>query len=240
MKYILTPTEIAEKCTLREAVEWIAFSDYPAAFFSENGMEKREDLDCNNLISLSVDVTSDDVSEYLETAKAELLVSLRKKLIKSYGRFITNKEETNIPLHRPISDTSWISMNINWDESTLETKQGIYIHVLIDTESLFSYFPQEEPEAEIKVYLINGKLLMKESEDVVNKLRIGRPSFKWKDFTAEMIARRDIGLPKLQKTCIYEMTEWCKDNWGKIPSQTNLQEHVSPFYKKQKIHNYNK
>jgi len=48
MKYVLVPTELAEKITLHEALFWIGFNMYFTAKYSEDHNEMREDTECRD------------------------------------------------------------------------------------------------------------------------------------------------------------------------------------------------
>jgi hypothetical protein len=59
MKYILEPVPIAEKCTLKEALYWIAFNFYPKYSETENGLDIREDLEyCDLEVSTPEEIDS--------------------------------------------------------------------------------------------------------------------------------------------------------------------------------------
>lgn len=184
----------------------------------------------------------DALEEFFEIHKTELALYLRKGHVKAFGRIWSDdSEEDTFPEHDAIPSTAWKFQNIDWYDNILDIDNKRYIHVLVDVESLFAQFP--EPQLDIvKVYSVNGILLSDENLGGVNSPKqYGRPSFNWKQFTEEMVKRFAAGqLPPLQKTCVFEMQEWCIDQWGKAPSETNLKEHITPFYqaiKSQKVSN---
>jgi hypothetical protein len=308
MKQVLIPHFIAEKCTLLEAIYWIAFHKYPVAYMTENAIDQREDAEyqeeyelsvpdiletfftqnlcwkyglpknahaeyfsnhgelvplpinrevlqlieqsCNisdeekvqqmlefeelKAIEIEQQAFDEQLLEFFENHKLELVIQLRKGAVLAQGRSLRNLEFQDIdklPHHTSIPSNLWKFQSINWEDSAFKHNKEEFIHILIDVESLFQSFPEPTPETAI-VMQVNGILLC--DTDALNldtKKSVGRPSFNWKQFTQEMVKRMNLGqLPLLQKTCVYDMQEWCIQQWGKAPSETNLKNHISPFY----------
>jgi hypothetical protein len=326
-KYVLIPHAIAERCTLLEAVYWIAFNRYPIHEYSEEAADRREDTECNDGVRLEepLDIESfftkeicdkyglpispvaeyinengeypylggfsddivarlvergdfdqeavkknledrrkqeeldkeqsifeDALLSFLEIHKAELFAALRKGLVKAYGRnllkhanlsdfdFSDGIEISDLwasgiePPLEEISPQDWYANSIDWEECHLvhNTKSAI-CHILVDVESLFYNFPEPTPQIK-SVMSVNGVLVDYEGNygvGLINPNKAGRPSYDWKSFQAEMASRLLNGsLPKLQKTCVIEMHEWCMHTWKDAPSETNLKNHISPFY----------
>jgi hypothetical protein len=190
---------------------------------------------------------------YLEIAKSQLFIELKKGKVMAHGREILeglswdNEEVDKFSLspedwfveweHLPeltsILPNDWTLNGIDWDSCCLKKKERFYCHVLVDFESLSHAFPMQEYET-ATVRSVNGILLLDDKE-IATKLTSGargRPSqYDWQAFTAEMAKRLARGtLPPLQESCIYEMQIWCKEQWKKSPSVTNLKHHIRPFY----------
>ncbi len=180
----------------------------------------------------------DALDEHLETPKTELVLLLRKGTIKAYGRLLEIDEvaETeDFTEHKEIPASLWKMSSVEWDKSALYFDEKEYLHILIDVDSLLKVFPEPELET-IQIYSLNGTYLIDEDKISTKKIKKkGRPPYDWKHFTEEMARRfSNDGLPSLQKTCVIEMQEWCAAHWEDTPSETNLKEHISPFYKARK------
>jgi hypothetical protein len=179
------------------------------------------------------------LEEYFEIPKTEIFLALKKEQIKAYGRFIKDENDYDLTDFIEIEKNEWKQNKIDWERSTLEVKDGKYIHILIDVPNLFKLFSEPEMDTASNVFLFNGTYFSDENNlSIFEKKRTGRPAFNWKEFTEEMALRLINGtLPKLQKSCIIDMQKWCFEKWGKVPSETNLKEHISPFYSAKKSKN---
>jgi hypothetical protein len=198
----------------------------------------------------------DAVNDCLEIPKSKLLIALREGSINAFGREILNSfliklkkdidrqaiqsmntedlfaEHHDFPELESIEPKHWIYKNVDWDNSYFRNNNFAYCHILIDTESLFQVFPEPKEEA-TNVYSVNGTLLIDDDAPILKNIpnKKGRPSYNWKEFIAEMAKLLANGeLPAMQKSCVIDMQEWCKKNWGVVPSETNLKENISPFY----------
>lgn len=238
-------------------IGWKNFSEHESTLPPEYVEKLKNDKKDYDDFLLKQNVFDEALEDYLEIPKSRLFIELKKGNVQAFGREILQSltikdsyeddelaklysSETNdlfaaheeIPELEPIPTKEWIQKNIDWEDGCLRGDASCYCHILIDIESLFSCFP--EPIADVSnVYSVNGTLLLDEDAPQIHaRATKGRPAYNWKEFNEEMIRRFSKGnLPELQKSCIIDMQQWCAENWDKIPSETNLKEHISPFYK---------
>lgn len=222
--------------------------------FSEDEIaEFRSDLEESLEYNKKKEIFDKAIDDYLEIFKAKLFIPIKNSNVCCYGRdilplFLKQNSSTDyknlLPeeiLSKTIFDTEPQELEkidksiyrldcIDWKKSTLKTDNECFIHILVDTESLFKEFPEPEKLKFQKITTFNTIFLVDENYKPI-KAKPGRPSFKWKEFIEEMSIRFFEGnLPKQQKHCVLDMADWCIENWGQSPSETNLKEHISPFY----------
>jgi len=200
------------------------------------------------------------LEDYLEIIKSKLFIELKQGNIKAYGREVLasladkaleeDGEPVNIfsfkteelygqhseePKFEPIQKDEWTHKSIDWDLQTLRSDNKCYCHILIDTNDLFELFPEIESE-DTKVYSINGTYVIDSNDDKKVGMKKGRkPKYNWPEIHAEIIRRFSRGeLSKYQNAFIIDMQEWCKQQWNESPSDTNLKNYISPFYKVKK------
>ncbi|OGT11442.1 MAG: hypothetical protein A2X77_04430 [Gammaproteobacteria bacterium GWE2_42_36] len=192
------------------------------------------------------------LADYLELSKASIFSALKNGKITASGQKIgklkkkvsisqwENKENWdnlkdwyNVK-RSDIPKEFWRIEGIDWDDGSAFSPSGYYTSILLDTDELFAVFPEPKPER-INIRSINGTLLLDEDAQLNVQqayARRGRPScYNWEEFIVEMVKRdRQGSLPKTQKACVIEMKQWCKECWGREPSETNLKDHISRFY----------
>jgi len=178
------------------------------------------------------EVFTSALDDYLDIPKSNLFVQLKNGVVKSFGRAkLKNTDLDSYTKLEDIDKSKWRQAKINWEKCTLETDTGSFVHILIHFASLVEAFPEPVGEA-VQVSLYNGVLLTDESiatHPIITKK--GRPAYNWKEFTTEVAIRfKNNELPKSQKVFIGEMEKWCLEKWSARPSETNLKEHISPFY----------
>ena len=323
-KYVFAPHQVADKCTLWEALHWVAFNIYPLFEYSDNCDDAREDLESNDNVEFetppdfeafftkdicekyglpqsptaeyikenfeyphfgySQDVIDsfiatgnmleeeiqsmllgskkqkafdeeqkifdDALDDFLEQHKATLFIALKQENVKASGRNLVKaahllkiniskkidiadiwmQVSNHIVEFEEISPKDWYINSINWQDSMLlNGNKTALCHIWVDVESLFKSFPESEQQTK-SVISVNG-VFLDSSPHLNTKIKTGRPSYNWHSFHAEMAYRLlKGGLPKLQKTCVIEMGEWCLREWKTLPSETNLKNNISPFY----------
>lgn len=176
------------------------------------------------------------LDDFLQVYVTETLLNLQHGNLTAYGRKLDKYSYKDIevdsyPEHETIDKRYWIKSDIDWDNCLLEKDNDAYIHILVDFDALVDCFPEPDGEG-VNIRLHNGTYFY-DSDQISSKktAKVGRPSFNWKQFTEEMIRKdRSNKLPRVQKTCVIEMQEWCLKNWKKVPSETSLKEYIRPFY----------
>lgn len=190
--------------------------------------------------------------DFLEIHKAELFAAIKKGLVKTYGRNLLKGVDLSqydfsdgveiydlwgSGVEQPLEEMSaqvWHANSLHWEECQLiNGTKSVFCHILVDVESLFLHFPEPSPQMK-SIMSVNGVLIDYEGDHglgIIKANNTGRPPYDWKSFQAEMASRLlKNTLPRLQKTCVIEMQEWCMSKWGKTPSETNLKNNISPFY----------
>lgn len=323
-RYVFAPHQVADKCTLWEALHWVSFNIYPLFEYSDNCDDAREDLERNDNLELErppdfeafftkdicekyelpistkaeyidqfgdypsfgypqdvIDrfiatgnmsddeiqtmlsdsqkqkefdikqkLFDDSLDNFLEQYKATLFIALKNGNVRAYGRNLVKTAhileidiENEIDIDEiwgnasnddtefeEISKKDWYINSIEWEDSYfVNGNKSAFCHILVDVESLFTAFPASEQQTK-SVISVNG-VFLDSNQHINNKIKTGRPSYNWHSFHEEMAYRLLKGkLPKLQKTCVIEMGEWCFREWKALPSETNLKNNISPFY----------
>ncbi|MEQ1789552.1 MAG: hypothetical protein ABL857_03820 [Rickettsiales bacterium] len=195
-------------------------------------------------------IFDDALDDFLEQRKAALFIALKQGNVKASGRNLIkaahslkidiskevdiddiwgNADNDDIEFEE-ILPKEWYMNKVEWKKSyLLNDNKTAFCHILVDVESLFKSFPESEKQTK-SVISVNG-VFLDNSPHPNTKIKTGRPPYNWHSFHAEMAYRLLKGeLPKLQKTCVIEMGEWCLSEWKTLPSETNLKNNISPFY----------
>lgn len=138
------------------------------------------------------------------------------------------------PEFSQIPPNHWRFEGIVWNESSARSTESEYARIIVNTEDLFTVFP------ELAVKIIPTKSVM--GSFVIDETRLselgkkaksqaGRPSYDWNTFNGVLVEKLLQGqLPKKLETLVYDMQDWCKDNWNCKPARSTLIEKISPIY----------
>lgn len=182
--------------------------------------------------------------DFLDIYQSKLFMSLKQGEISAYGRKLNyssfdkahvcldNKKFDILELKEELIPADlWNSSGINWDNHYLETKDSVFVLIMLRTEALVSCFPPEVEQDAKNVIFSSGQYILTDNIKPLNKGK-GRPSYPWADFYAEVVSRAlSKQIPKKQEAFILDMQDWCKTNWGVEVGRSTILQNISKIHK---------
>lgn len=194
-----------------------------------------------------------DLEAYLDEAKTQLFMLLRKGEITAYGAklptrsmdaakryVIEHSVDYRTAKTEPISPSAWSLSNVLWCDCAVQTLASTYVCVHLKRDDLLELvrpiFNGPVNGGYIDGYMITKKdsvlkASFKETEEVP-KTKTGRRSYNWDAFHIEVTRRILNGtLPAKQMAGVSDFQTWFIETQSQIVGQSTIAEKISPYYR---------